>query len=178
MRGNFDASFRQMLRHEGGFVNHPRDPGGMTNLGVTRAVYEQWLGRHVSEAEMRALTPSQVEPLYRERYWKAVRADDLPPGLDYAVFDCAVNSGPGRAARLAQKLVGATQDGAVGPKTLAKIEAIAERDGLASLIEDYCDERLAFLQSLSHWATFGRGWTKRVNEVRNTALDMAREEVR
>ena len=93
MKDNFDKCLEMLLHHEGGFVNHPRDPGGITNLGVTKRVYEKWVGRIVSEQEMRDLTVEQVGPIYRNDYWNKCKCDDLPSGLDWSVFDWAVNSG-------------------------------------------------------------------------------------
>ena len=122
MKDNFELCLKHLLMHEGGFVNHPSDPGGITNLGVTAAVWQEWLGRPVSEKEMRLLTPTMVRPLYKRKYWDAVRADDLVPGVDYAVFDCAVNSGVGRAIKLLQSCVGATPDGGYGRITAALVK--------------------------------------------------------
>ena len=110
MRKNFDKCFEMLLAHEGGFVNHPEDPGGATNLGVTKRTLQNYLGRHVSMDEMRNLTPEDVKPIYRENYADAVCFDDLPGGLDWAMLDWAVNSGAGRAAKALQKIVGAKQD--------------------------------------------------------------------
>ena len=167
---NFDACFDLMLAHEGGYVDHPKDPGGRTNLGVTQRVWEEWLGRPVSEKEMRALTPAMVKPLYKRKYWDAVRADDLVAGVDYCVFDVAVNSGPGRAIKLLQSCVGATPDGGFGSITMALTKK-AEQDP-ARLIELYCAKRLEFLQSLRTFETFGKGWSRRVQEVKDKALKM------
>jgi lysozyme family protein len=118
---NFEQCLTMLLHHEGGFVNHPKDPGGMTNLGVTKKVYEEYLGREVTEDEMRALTQEDVAPLYKKNYWDRVRGDDLPSGLDWSVFDWAVNSGPARSARALQTCIGATPDGAIGPNTLKQL---------------------------------------------------------
>lgn len=170
MKDNFESSLKHLLVHEGGFVNHPKDPGGMTNLGVTAKVWSEWVGHDVNEKIMRALTPSDVAPLYRKKYWNAVRADELVSGLDYCVFDCAVNSGPGRAIKILQKCVGVTVDGGFGPNTFAAVKAIANTK---KLIEDYSNERLEFLTSLPTFGIFGRGWTRRVNEVKAEALRMS-----
>ncbi len=116
-----------------------------------------WLGRAATKAEVRALTVSAVAPIYRARYWNAVRGDDLPAGLDYAVFDFAVNSGPGRAVMALQRALGVADDGRLGPVTLA---ALAGKDPTA-LIADLCDDRMAFLRKLSTWGSFGKGWTSR-----------------
>jgi len=116
---NWKQAFEQMLASEGGFVNHPSDPGGMTNLGVTKATWEAWVGRESNEKEMRSLTPEMVEPLYKRKFWDACRCDDLKSGIDYLVFDFAVNAGPGRSAKILQSAVGVTPDGGIGPITLA-----------------------------------------------------------
>jgi len=170
MIGNFEACLELMLAHEGGYVHHEKDPGGRTNLGVTQRVWEEWVGHPVAEKEMRALTPAMVAPLYKRKYWDAVRADDLVAGVDYCVFDVAVNSGPGRAIKLLQQSVGATPDGGFGSITMALTKK-AEQDP-AKLIELYCARRLEFLQSLKTFETFGRGWSRRVGEVKESALKM------
>lgn len=171
MNANFDACLAKLLVHEGGFVNHPSDPGGMTNLGVTARVWEEWVGHPVDEKQMRALTPTLVAPLYKRKYWDACRADELISGVDYAVFDCAVNSGTGRAIKLLQSVVGATPDGGFGSITLALTKK-AESDP-ARLISVYCSKRLEFLESLKTFPVFGKGWSRRVAEVKQAALGMA-----
>lgn len=168
MKDNWQDALEAVLHHEGGYVNHPSDPGGMTNLGVTKRVWEEWVQRPVDEAEMRSLTPEMVGPLYKERYWDRVRGDDLPSGVDYAVFDCAINSGPGRAAKFLQEVVGVAADGAIGPATLRAVDAMAPEE----LVTRYQAKRLNFLQELSTWDTFGRGWGRRVEEVAATATEM------
>ena len=159
-----------MLAHEGGYVDHPKDPGGRTNLGVTQRVWEEWIGHGVDEKQMRVLTPLMVKPLYKRKYWDAVRADDLVAGVDYCVFDVAVNSGPGRAIKFLQSCVGVTPDGGFGPLTLAAVKD-SEEDP-TRLIELYCAKRLEFLQSLKTFETFGKGWSRRVAEVKDAALKM------
>lgn len=171
MQNNFETCLEKLLGHEGGFVNHPADPGGMTNLGVTIRVWEEWVGHPVTEKEMRNLTPLMVGPLYKRKYWDACRADELISGLDYCVFDVAVNSGVGRAIKLLQSCVGVTPDGGFGPTTYAAVDQF-KGDAAKTLIEDYCAKRLEFLQSLKAWPTFGKGWERRVNEVKADALKM------
>lgn len=168
MRENWDAALAAVLHHEGGYVHHPLDPGGITNLGCTKTTWERWCGRPVDEAEMRALTPADVAPLYKERYWDKVKADELPAGVDYVVFDTAINSGPGRAVKLLQEAIGATPDGAIGPLTLRAVAAMPA----AEVINKFQDSRLVYLQSLPTWPTFGRGWARRVEEGRTAALQM------
>ena len=170
MQSNFDVCFDLMLAHEGGYVDHPKDPGGRTNLGVTQRVWEEWMGRPVSEKEMRALTPTMVKPLYKRKYWDACRANDLVAGVDYVVFDVSVNSGPGRAIKFLQSCVSVTADGGFGPITLAAVKKAEEEP--AKLIEAYCFIRLEFLKSLKTFETFGKGWSRRVQEVKDKALKM------
>jgi len=170
MQSNFENCLAKLLVHEGGYVNHPSDPGGMTNLGVTARVWQEWVGHEVDEKQMRALTPEMVAPLYKRKYWDACRSDDLVSGVDYAVFDVAVNSGAGRAIKFLQSCVGVDADGGFGPRTLAAVK-VAEQDP-ARLIELYCAKRLEFLQSLKTFETFGKGWSRRVAEVKDKALTM------
>lgn len=169
MKDNFESALKAILHHEGGYVNHPADPGGMTNLGVTKRVWEEWIGHEVDEKTMRNLTPEIVGPMYKTKYWDKIKGDDLPTGVDYVVFDAAVNSGPGRAAKWLQACVGVEPDGGIGPKTLAAVNAFDTNQ----LIEDYAKRRLSFLMDLKTWDTFGKGWGRRVAEVQKTGLDMA-----
>jgi lysozyme family protein len=142
----------------------------MTNLGVTKRVWEEWTGHEVDEKQMRALTPELVAPLYKRKYWDACRSDDLVSGVDYAVFDVAVNSGAGRAIKFLQSCVGVDADGGFGPRTLDAVK-VAEQNP-ERLIELYCAKRLEFLQSLKTFETFGKGWSRRVAEVKEKALAM------
>jgi lysozyme family protein len=169
MKENFDAALKAILHHEGGFVNHPKDPGGMTNLGVTKRVWEEWVGHDVDEQAMRALTPEVVGPMYKVKYWDKIKGDDLPDGVDYIVFDAAVNSGPGRASKWLQAAVGASVDGAIGAGTLKAVADFPAGD----LISAYQAKRLEFLQNLPTWETFGKGWGRRVAEVSSTAQTFA-----
>lgn len=168
----FERALAIVLLHEGGFVNHPEDPGGMTNLGVTRKTWEGWTGKPASEAVMRGLTREKVRPLYRARYWDAVAGDRLPPALALCLFDFGINAGPPRAARLLQELVGVAQDGAIGPATLAAVQQRATRDGAASLVRGYQQARRAYYRSLRTFPTFGKGWLRRVDEVETAALGL------
>lgn len=168
---NFDKAIQHTLHEEGGYVNHPSDPGGMTNLGVTKRVWEEWVGHPVDEKQMRDLTPADVTPLYQRKYWNACRCSELPDGLDLCVFDTAVNSGPGRAIKLLQGCLGVTVDGAIGPNTVAAVSQF-KGTALLHLIEDYCSARQAFLISLPTFGTFGKGWTARVNRLKEAATKL------
>ena len=168
MLSNFPASLALVLKSEGGFVNHPSDPGGMTNLGVTKKVWEAWVKHPVDEAEMRALTPELVGPLYKAQYWDACHCSDLQRGVDYAVFDAAVNMGPGRAAKLLQAALGVTADGVIGRATIAAATAADP----VELLEAFSLGKEAFYQSLPTFATFGKGWLNRVAHVQDAAEQM------
>ena len=168
MISNWKKSFELLLKSEGGYVNNPADPGGMTNLGVTKATWENWVGRSSDEAEMRGLTPEKVEPLYKKKYWDAVRADELPAGLDYLMFDFAVNAGAGRAIKTLQSSVGATPDGGFGSMTMAAVQALNPQE----LIEKFSQAKEDFYRSLSTFPTFGKGWLNRVAEVKVKASGM------
>jgi lysozyme family protein len=157
-----------MLASEGGYVNHPSDPGGRTNLGVTQRVWEEWVGRESNEKEMRSLTPEMVAPLYKRKFWDACKCDDLPTGVDYLVFDFAVNAGPGRSVKMLQTAVGVPADGAIGPITLAAVNAQDPVD----LIEKFSNGKEYFYRNLNTFDTFGKGWLNRVSAVKIKASSM------
>jgi lysozyme family protein len=168
MISNWQKSFELMLKSEGGYVNNPADPGGMTNLGVTKATWENWVGRASDEAEMRGLTPEKVEPLYKKKYWDAVRGDELPAGISYLCFDFAVNAGAGRSIKTLQTAVGVTPDGGFGPMTMAAVQAVEPNE----LIERFSQAKEDFYRSLTTFSTFGKGWLNRVADVKVKASAM------
>jgi len=168
MLSNFPASLALVLKAEGGFVNHPRDPGGMTNLGVTRNVWREWVKRDVDEAEMRSLTPEKVMPLYKTKYWDACKCDELPLGVDYAVFDFAVNAGVSRASKTMQTALGTAADGIVGPATIG-VAVNADPD---HFLEKFSAAKEHFYRGLQTFDVFGKGWLRRVSEVKQTAEGM------
>ena len=168
MKDNFDECLKMLLHHEGGYVNHPKDPGGETNLGVTKRVYEKWGGTK----DMKDLTVEDVAPIYKKNYWDRCKCDDLESGVDWAVFDWAVNSGTGRAAKAIQKICGAAQDGAIGPKTLALIG----KQNTQYVVEEFGKIRQDFYESLKTFDTFGKGWTRRNKETTAKALEMIEED--
>ena len=169
MQANYDKCLETILHHEGGYVNHPKDPGGETNLGVTKRVYEEFGGTK----DMKDLTVDDVAPIYKKGYWDKLKGDDLPGGLDLCIFDFGVNAGPGRAAKYLQTMIGTTPDGGIGPMTLqALANYVEEQGGVDEAIKDYQKERQKYYESLSTFSTFGKGWTRRVNETTETALKM------
>lgn len=169
MADNFKKCLEIILHHEGGYVNHPKDPGGETNLGVTKRVYEE----HGGTKDMKDLTVEDVAPIYKKGYWDKLKGDDLPSGLDLCVFDFGVNAGPGRAAKYLQNMIGTTPDGGIGPMTLeALANYVEEQGGVDEVIKNYQNERQKYYESLSTFSTFGKGWTRRVNETTETAIRM------
>lgn len=169
MDRNFERALKLVLKHEGGWADHPKDPGGATMKGVTLANFRRYVKADATKDDLRKITDAQLATIYRRHYWDAVAGAELPGGVDFAVFDFAVNSGPSRAAKYLQSVVGVKQDGKIGPATLAATKAKLR----ASTINDLCDKRMAFLRGLKIWDTFGKGWTRRVSEVRQEALKMA-----
>ena len=169
MNRNWDKAFDLVIVNEGGYVDNSQDPGGDTNWGCTKAVWEKYVGHEVTKDDIKALTKEDVKPLYKRNYWDAIHGDAIPSGLDYCIFDCAINSGVGRAAKFIQEIVGVPADGAIGNNTVTAITQINS----ITLINEFSDKRQAFLESLKTFPTFGKGWTKRVQEVRTKSLEMA-----
>ena len=165
MKENFDDALKATLRYEGGKVDDPRDPGGRTAYGVTQRTYNAWRAKHgLSQKDVFSIAQSEVAAIYRQEYWDKIRGDDLPEGLDMALFDFAVNSGVSRAAKYLQSLVGVAQDGVIGPKTI-----LAAKTYLGNKITTM---RLGFLKGLPTWGTFGRGWSNRINDVYAAVRDL------
>ena len=168
MQSNWDKCLQAILHHEGGYVNHPKDPGGETNLGVTKRVYEEWGGTK----NMKELTFEDVAPIYKKNYWHKVQGDSLPGGLDLCVFDFGVNAGPGRAAKYLQTQIGTIADGGIGPNTLAKLDEYMQTVDIRTAIQKYQDVRLDYYKQLKTFETFGRGWTRRVEETTQMAMKL------
>ncbi|MFB9978707.1 glycoside hydrolase family 108 protein [Mesorhizobium kowhaii] len=169
MDRNFARALALVLKSEGGWSENPADPGGATMKGVTLANFRRYVKAGATKADLRQISDAQIATVFRRFYWDAVLGAELPDGVDHAVFDFAVNSGPGRAAKTLQAALGVAQDGRIGPATLAA--ARAKPAGVT--IDALCDARLAFLKRLPTWATFGRGWSDRVKSVRVQALLMS-----
>ena len=170
MTKNFRDCLELVLKSEGGYIDHPKDPGGRTNLGVTQRVWEEWIGHPATEKDMRELTPAIVAPMYEMRYWRTSYCEKLPRGLDLLVFSMAVNAGAGRSVKLLQDAIGVLPDGVIGPNTMAKInEANVE-----TLIDKFSEARTAYYKGLKLFPVFGRGWLSRTDKERLEALDMAK----
>ncbi|MEI8285960.1 MAG: glycosyl hydrolase 108 family protein [Actinomycetes bacterium] len=167
----FEECLKRILKHEGGFVNDPLDSGGMTNLGVTKRVWEEFVGHPVSEADMQALIPERVAKLYKQRYWNPAYCEVLPKGLDYVVFDFAVNAGTGRSVKTLQQAIGCVADGVIGPKTMAAINSANAKN----IIAKFSDARTDFYQGIvarkPDQARFIKGWLNRVEDARKLALE-------
>lgn len=169
MEANFFKSLEMVLHHEGGFVDHPEDPGGATNKGITHKTYADFLGRPLEDvSELKNIPEEHVQQIYKNGYWDKVKGDELPGGVDFCIFDWAVNSGPGRAAKALQKAAMVTQDGAIGPMTLAAVSEYTSTD----LIESVTKSRIEFYKSLNTFDTFGKGWLRRAKETRDFALEL------
>ena len=165
MQENYDKCLKAILHHEGGYVNHPKDPGGETNLGVTKRVYEEFGGTK----DMKELTVEDVAPIYKKGYWDKMKGDDLPSGLDLCVFDFGVNAGPGRSAKYLQTMIGTVADGGIGPNTLKAVANYVEEVGLEQAVENFQEARQGYYEKLSTFDTFGKGWTRRVTETTELA---------
>ena len=168
MKDNFEACLAEVLKHEGLWSDHPADPGGATMMGITLRTYSAWLGREATKDELRNIPMEHVRQIYKSLYWDKVKGDELPRGVDLCLFDYAVNSGPRRAVVAVQDPLRVNPDGALGPKTLWALQ----KADAATLLGEVCQRRLAFLQSLPIWGTFGKGWERRVKEVETVGRKM------
>jgi lysozyme family protein len=168
MIDNWQKSFDLLLQSEGGYSDDPADPGGRTNLGVTQRVWESWVGRASNEKEMRNLTPADVAPLYKRKYWDACDCDLLTDGVDYVVFDFAVNAGVGRSVKTLQSCVDAAMDGQIGKNTLGLVATFP----VDVVIFKFSDEKVGYYKQLPTFSEFGKGWLDRVDRVKKDALKM------
>lgn len=169
----YDEALRRLLAHEGGYTNHPSDPGGPTNFGITIYDYRKYVKPNATAADVRAMTVGEAKATYRSKYWNAQRCDDLPAGVDYSVFDYGVNSGVGRSGKVLRRVVGMPDTTHV--VTYEVLRAVAKRDPKA-LVVAINDERLAFLKRLKTWPVFGNGWGARVAAVRSVSMRMAAQQ--
>lgn len=174
MQDNWPRALQETFKLEGGYVNHPADPGQATNMGITQATLSKWRKKPVTVKDVQGLKRDEAATIYKQWYWDAVSGDLLPSGLDYSVYDYGVASGPQKAVIELQRLVGAADDGKVGNLTLA---AIGNTGDIVGLIEKYNDTRLSFYQRLSTWPVFGKGWTNRINAVKEISNGMAQSSI-
>lgn len=175
----FEAVKPLLFAHEGGYSGDRDDPGNWSGgkVGVGRLIGTKHgisaptlianSNFKVNPEHMKALTRDEAIRIYKAQYWDTVRGDDLPAGIDYCVYDFSVNSGPGKAVRVLQEVVGARMDGVIGPATLSAIEACGK--GPSQIIDEICNSRLAFMRSLKTWKKYGKGWSRRVSDVRTTS---------
>lgn len=169
MKSNFLKVMPYIFSEEGGYVDDPADPGGATNMGITIATLSAWEGHQVSPEDVKEMTQATATQIYQTQFWDKIDGDNLPSGVDYAVFDFAVNSGPGRAAKTLQDVLGMPEDGVIGAQTVAA----ADMRPADEVINALCDARASWLESLSTASTFGKGWLARVERVRSRALALA-----
>lgn len=167
---SYDEALRCLLAHEGGYTNHPSDHGGPTNFGITIVDYRKYVKPDAVAADVRAMKLDDAKAIYRAKYWDAQRCNDLPIGVDYAVFDYGVNSGIGRSGKVLRRVLKLPDNTSVVNDAVI---AAARRADAKALVTAICDERLRFLQSLKTWPVFGGGWGRRVSEVKSISLAMA-----
>jgi len=167
MKENFEKALSFVVKHEGGYVSNKKE---RANLGVKQRVYEEWAGRKVDEAEMKALSIEAVTPLYKRLYWHVVRADSLPSGIDYYLFDSAVMHGTRQAVKWLQNSLGCFDSGVVDLTTLSRTIL---RDPV-EIIKEMGQLRLSYLQKTPTWSTQGKNWSKRLEEVEDNALSFTK----
>lgn len=171
MRKNFNPAMEILFRHEGGYSNHPKDPGGPTKYGITMKNLQRWEKRKVSIRDVKNVTKEKARRIYKSWYWDKVKADQMPSGVDYVVFDFGVNAGPSRSAKTLQKTLGVSVDGIIGPQTLGAIR----KKPSSFIINDFSKRRLSFYRGLRTFKYFGRGWTRRTKEARKFALKLSKQ---
>lgn len=169
MKDNFDNSLALILKFEGGYSNDPKDPGGPTNMGITKKTYDAYRRvKRLGTQSVVDISTGEVKNIYRREYADKIQFDRLPAGLDFALLDFAVNSGVSRAAKYIQKIVGTTTDGVIGSVTLAAIDA----QPVNQLILNLCNLRRKFVRSLKTYKRFGKGWENRISTVQSKAYQM------
>lgn len=170
MKENFKRSLALVLQSEGGWSDHPSDPGGATMRGITMDTYRRYKQRTVTKTELRNITQQEIEEIYHEGYWTPSHCDNLPGGVDYMVFDFAVNAGPGRSAKTLQAALGVTQDGIIGPITMAQVQS----SDTLKLIKACSAAKEVFYRSLPTFGVFGTGWLNRIRIVQGEAERMVK----
>ena len=147
---NFDDAIGRVLGLEGGLVDNPNDPGGLTQWGVSQRSYP--------DVDIRRLTRAGACCIYKKDFWDKVHADELFDGVAYQTLDFAVNSGIQTAIRYLQRALGVADDGHWGPVTAAAAQAMGESDQIMRLNA----ERLEFMVKCSNWLDASRGWSRRI----------------
>ncbi len=170
MKTTYGICLPLLLAHEGGYTNHPSDPGGPTNFGITIHDYRKYVKTDATAADIRAMNIDDAKRIFREKYWNAQRCDDFPAGVDYAVFDYGVNSGVARSGKVLRRLLKLSDASSAITDAVVAAACATDAERLVKLV---CDERLHFLQSLRTWPVFGVGWGRRVADVRSAALKLA-----
>jgi lysozyme family protein len=165
---SFKECLDLVLKSEGGWVNNLQDPGGETNLGVTKRVWEEYVGHPVES--LKKLTKDDVAPLYEQKYWRPCYGEVLPRGLNFVVFSMAINAGTGRAIKLLQSAIGCVPDGVIGPKT----RELISKNNNATLISKFSETRREYYRSLKNFPIFGKGWLNRVDNEEKEALQMTK----
>lgn len=169
MKHNLERSIQEVLKHEGGFVDHSADPGGATIYGITLRTYQKYKRNpYLTVEDLKNISMDEVYDIYKLGYWDKVKAYELPDGVDFVVFDMAINAGPGRAAKLLQGVLGVDIDGIIGHQTIKA----AEQDSPEGTIKAYTNAREDYYRSLPHFSTFGKGWLRRTHESEQIALSM------
>lgn len=162
----FDEALEHVFRYEGGWSDHPDDPGGATKYGITRGTLSKWRGYKVSKDEVRELTRNEARTIYKEMYWEPIQGDHWQAGLAFLMFDTAVNQGVGRAVRFLQKACGSKVDGIIGPNTRGRV-AGSDYD---SLVRDFCVYRALHYSGLIKFTVFGKGWMRRLFDAHRIAV--------
>lgn len=173
---SFATALSRVLSYEGGYSNHPDDPGGPTMKGIIQREYDAYRARKgLPKQSVKLLSDDELHEIYRASYWDACRCDELPPGVDFVVFDGAVNSGVSQSGKWLQRALGAIYEGEVDGSIMDQtVRAANAFKNKPSLVDDICDRRLAMLRSLKTFKTFGKGWTARVADVRTRGKALAR----
>lgn len=153
----FTAAFEQLMKSEGGYVNDERDPGGETKYGISKRAYP--------ELDIANLTKDEAMGIFRKDYWDRCCCDELPPAVAICVADFAFNSGNYQAIKSLQSVVTEVCDGLIGPKTIAAVK----KRNTKEVVETYCNARIAFLRGLKNFSIYGKGWIKRVEDVKKLA---------
>jgi len=169
MQFTYEQAITQVLKDEGGYTNESTDPGGPTNWGITIHDARTYWKSNATSQDVKTMPRSVAEDIYIKHYAGPINYDSLPAGVDYTIFDYAINSGISKSIKTVQELIGVPIDGTMGPITLAKINS----SDPISLIHAIYIERLKFLKTLHTWSTYGHGWTNRCNNGLSLALTLA-----